>query len=121
MLMSAGTIRTSTAHACIRNCVKQSTAQSVVVAMNGVSTMRKRDTRPRPLPKTMRRMAKINQLRAEGTIDARKERKHMNDRWYGRHVSIDVKGFYSKRGKHPMRGTYTKASRGLAIARKSWL
>src|SRR5574337_1874853 len=107
--------------ACCRNYTRRLTASLTGAVTNGAFPMRKRDTRPRPLPKVMRRMAKINQLRAEGTVDARKERKWMNVHWTGKHVETDTKGFYSKRGKHPMRGSYNKSSRGMAIARKSWL
>lgn len=75
------------------------------------------DKRPQALPKFVVRAGKINQLRIENNSDARKERKRMNDRWWGRHVSIDVKGYYTKRGKHPIKGTYNKASRSMAHAR----
>lgn len=80
---------------------------------------RQSDKRPKIRPKVCRYFDKREALRQEDTPDARKRAKEMLTHWSGRHVPKDTVGYYTKRGKHPLRGTYNHASKGMAHARIS--
>lgn len=80
---------------------------------------KRKDTRPQARPKVCRYFDTREVLRKENTTDARKRAKEMLTHWSGRHIPKDTRGYYSKRGKHPMRGSYGRASFSQARARIS--
>lgn len=78
---------------------------------------KRKDTRPKARPKVCRYFDTREALRRENTTDSRKRAKGMLEHWSGRHVPKDTRGYYSKRGKHPCRGSYGHASFSQARAR----